>query len=61
MEVKKSGHCAFLQKQAKEADNGVIFPTTSHPFVPKNLSIGQGKTLSGGRTSHRMNCIIVQP
>jgi hypothetical protein len=34
----RSEHCAFLQKQAKKADNGAILPTTSHPFVPKTLA-----------------------
>lgn len=54
-----------LQKQAQEADKGVILPSTSHPCVPTALAFDNidrlEETLSGGGTSHRVNGIIVQP
>lgn len=54
-----------LQKQMKEADQGIILPSSCHPCIPTSLAFDNidrlEETLSGGGTSHRVNGIIVQP
>jgi hypothetical protein len=30
--------CLSSEKKAEKADNGMILPTSSHPFVPKTCS-----------------------
>ena len=54
-----------LQKQAREADKGILLPSNSHPCVPTALAFDNidrlEETLSGGGTSHMVNGIIVQP
>lgn len=54
-----------LQKQRKEADQGIVLPSSSHPCIPTSLAFDNidrlEETLSGGGTSHRVNGIIIQP
>jgi len=54
-----------LQKQRKEADQGAVLPSSSHPCIPTSLAFDNidrlEETLSGGGTSHRVNGIIIQP
>jgi len=54
-----------LQKQMKEADRGIVLPSSSHPCIPSSLAYDNidrlEETLSGGGTSHRVNGIMIQP
>lgn len=54
-----------LEKQAIQADLGIVLPTNSYPRVPTNLAFDNidriEETLSGECTSHRVNGIIIQP
>lgn len=54
-----------LQKQRREADQGIVLPSSSLPCIPTSLAFDNidrlEETLSGGGTSHRVNGIIIQP
>ena len=54
-----------LQKQRREADQGIVLPSSSLPCIPTSLAFDNidrlEETLGGGGTSHRVNGIIIQP